>query len=433
MLDAFGLSQYSGQGEVEDVEAAGALSDEPISESITRIASTSVWAVEVVTTYQEFLNLKPIWDALVAEANPGWPFIGHDWVCAWWDAFGPVQKLHILLIRANGLPVAIVPLMLRRRLLCGIPVRQLQFIWNVYVERCDFIVGRWPQAAYRAALTHLLNNAKDWDLLLLHQLPESSPTIAELRRLGSEQGIRLETRRSAASPYLPISGTWQDYQSSLNAKHRSNLRNRHKRLKQLGRVAIEVITSSEAVAQALEDGFRLEAAAWKGRAGSAIGSCPKTRHYYTRLAQAAAQRGLLRLCFLTLDGARIAFGYFIEQGNKLYLLKPGYDPSYAAYSPSNLLCDLVLRDAFDRQVSEIDFLGLEDPWKLQWTKHLRSHYWLYAFPNRPKSRFVHWLRFRLQPALGRLQFLRTLCEAALNHLTDACRRRVAAETCVRDK
>ncbi len=433
MLDAFGLSQYSGEGAVEDVEAAGAPLDEPVSGPVTRIASTSVWAVEVVTTYQEFLNLKPIWDALVAQANSDHPFIGHEWARAWWDAFGAGQKLNVLLVRANGHPVAIVPLMSSRRWVCGIPVRQLQFIWNVFVERCDFIVGPWPRAAYRAALTHLLNHSKEWDLLLLHQLPENSPTIAEFRRLGSGQGIRVETRKSAASPYLPINGTWQDYQTRLHAKHRSNLRNRHKRLERLGSVALEVITSSEAVAQALEDGFRLETAAWKGRAGSAIGSCPQRRHYYTQLAQAAAQRGVLRLCFLTLDGIRIAFGYFIEQGNKMYLLKPGYDPSYAAYSPSNLLCDLVLRDAFDRQVSEVDFLGLDDPWKLQWTKQLRLHYWLYAFPDRPKSRFVHLLRFRLQPALGRMQFLKTLCRTALVILTNACRCKVAAETCVRDR
>ena len=412
MSDAVGLS-YAGVEFVADSSVGEGLVDGIIASSVTSSRTESVWTVEPITDYQAFLDLEPLWNKLVDEANAEHPFVRHEWVRAWWECFGAGQELYILLVKADRDPVAIVPLMSCDGRLCGVPVRQLQFIWNVYAERFDFIVGRWPQAAYRATLAHLLSRKKRWDLLLLHQLPAGSPSLTEMRRLDGEHGIRVELVRSADSPYLPITGSWESYCKSLDAKHRSNLRNRHKRLRDLGSVSLEIVTSAKGLAQALEDGFDLEAAAWKGRAGSAIGSCPEVRRFYTQLARFAAERGSLRICFLTLNGERIAFGYFLQHGNKLYLLKPGYDPRYACYSPSTLLSNLVLRDAFDRQLTEVDFLGLADPWKLQWTKSLRTHYWLYLFPDRLKPRLLHWIRFRLQPALGQVQVLRMLRDFAL--------------------
>jgi len=135
--------------------------------------------------------------------------------------------------------------------------------------------------------------------------------------------------------------------------------------------------------------------------------------FYTRLAQVAARRGWLRLSFLRLDGQRIAFGYYLQCGNKLYLLKPGYDPRFAPYSPSNLLCYLVLRDAFERGVAELDFLAAADPWKLEWTVAVRPHYWLYVFGDRLKPRLLHWTKFRLLPRLKQQPVARLLRDAAL--------------------
>lgn len=423
MSDASELGHYyTGVEFVADSSVRDGLADGIIASSVTCRRAAAEWTVEPITDYQAFLDLEPVWNKLVDEANADHPFVRYDWVRVWWECFGAGQELYILLVKADREPVAIVPLMSCERRLCGLPVRQLQFIWNVYAERFDFIIGRWPQAAYCATLAHLLAQKKCWDLLLLHQLPAGSPSLTEMRRLAVEHGIRVELHRSADSPYVPITGSWESYCKSLDSKHRSNLRNRQKRLSQLGSVSLETVSSVKDLAQALEDGFRLEAAAWKGRAGSAIQNCLDVRRFYTRIAQVAAERGSLRLCFLTLNGKRIAFAYFLEHGNKLYLLKLGYDPRYACYSPSTLLCNLVLRDAFDRQLIQVDFLGVADPWKLCWTKSLRTHYWLYLFPDRLKPRLLHWLRFHLRPALGQVRVLRIVCAAAFTALRSSWRR-----------
>ena len=380
--------------------------------------------VEPVMDYEGFLDLEPLWSRLVDEARIDHPFVRHEWVRAWWECFGAGKELHVLVVKAGSEPVAIAPLMLSKRRLHGSQVRHLEFIWSVYAERFDVIVGRRPRDAYRAIWTYLLNQKARWDVLLLHQVPAGSATLEEFPRLAVQHGFRVGLWRSGDSPYVPLVGSWESYLKGLHGKHRSNLRNRLKRLSQLGEVSLEVVSAAEGLADALEDGFRLEAAAWKGQAGTAIRAQPEAYRFYTRLAQAAARHGWLRLSFLRLDGQRIAFGYYLQCGNTLYLLKPGYDPRFAPYSPSNLLCYLVLRDAFERRVAELDFLAAADPWKLEWTAASRPHYWLYVFPDRLKPRLLHWSKFRLVPRLKEQRAARMLRDAALN--TRALARRAAA-------
>jgi CelD/BcsL family acetyltransferase involved in cellulose biosynthesis len=354
--------------------------------------------VDTVSEYVALLELAPVWNRLVDEAGIDHPFLSHEWIRTWWECFGAGKQLHVLVVKAGGEPIAIAPLMRGRGRLYGLKVRWLQLIANVHAQRGDFIVGRCTDAAYRAIWEHLTAEEALWDVLVLPQVPAGSGTLERLPRLADEDGFAAGLWRSVDSPWLPLSGTWETYLSGLAAKHRSNLRNRMRRLEQLGPVALEVVSES---GPALEDGLRLEAAAWKGQAGTAICCHPDETRFYTRLAACAAERGWLRLQFLTVGGRRIAFGYSLCYKEKLYLLKPGYAPDFARYSPSNLLCYMVLRDAFGSGIRAYDFLGADDPWKREWTSETKPHFWLFVFGNTSRARLIRFAKFSLVPWLKR--------------------------------
>jgi CelD/BcsL family acetyltransferase involved in cellulose biosynthesis len=120
------------------------------------------------------------------------------------------------------------------------------------------------------------------------------------------------------------------------------------------------------------------------------------------LAQRAETRGWLRLHFLEADAKRIAFDYSLVYKNRLYLLKLGYDPAYAQYSPSNLLAQLALHASFERGEVEYDFLGDNLDWKKCWSRQTRPHYWLYVFSDTLKGRLLRALKFKWIPLLRRL-------------------------------
>ena len=122
MSDAVGLSHYAGVEFVADSSVGEAMADGVIASSVTCRRTESVWTVEPITDYQAFLDLEPVWNKLIGEANANHPFVRHEWVRAWWECFGTGQELYILLIKADRDPVAIVLLMSCNRHLCGVPV-----------------------------------------------------------------------------------------------------------------------------------------------------------------------------------------------------------------------------------------------------------------------------------------------------------------------
>lgn len=356
--------------------------------------------VETISGYQAFLDLEPVWNQVAEASGLDHPFLEHAWVRTWWECFGAGSTLQILVLKAGDQTVAIAPLILTPVRMWGIKVRRLGFFYNAHVPRADFLIAQRPEEAYRAIWSHLYRN-RGWDLLQLSQLPEGSATLKAIPALAGPDDCPIVTWRSGASPYLPLGAPWNQYFDRLAAKHRANLRNRFKRLNGIGPVEVETITSGEELPGALEAGWKLEAAAWKGEAHTAISCHPDVSRFYSTLARRAAERGWMRLNFLRAGAIRVAFDYSLFYRNRVHLLKLGYDPAYAPYSPSNLLVSLVLEDACERDVREYDFLGESADWKLQWTKHSRPHYWLFVFSSSFKGRFLHLIKSRLVPLLKR--------------------------------
>jgi CelD/BcsL family acetyltransferase involved in cellulose biosynthesis len=361
-------------------------------------ATAPALRVETVRDLAGLVALGPTWDRLLESAGIDHPFLTHEWIVTFWECFGG-GELQVLVVRDGGEAVAIAPFMLVAARFYGLSVRRLQLIGNVHVQRADFIVARGAERAYEAIWEHLERQRPRWDVLVLPQLPAGSATLERLPRLARARGARCGAWVSTRSPWVRVEGTWDEYLAGLPRKHRGNLRNRMKRLTALGEVELEVVTGGPQMEEALARGLDLEAAAWKGQAGTAIRCIPERQRFYTRLAARAAERGWLRLQFLRVGGRRIAFGYALCVGDTLYLLKPGYDPAYAAYSPSNLLCSMVLRDAFATGLRAYDLLGDDDGWKLDWTQEVRPHSWLFVFARGVHGRLLHWLKFVAVPVV----------------------------------
>jgi len=375
-----------------------------LPETAQRICLEPALHVEAITAYEQFLELEPLWNRLVHAAGIDHPFLEHVWVRTWWECFGSGSTLHILIVRAGDEPIAIVPLILTEVRMRGIPVKRLSFFHNEHVPRAGLIVARRNREVYRAIWSYLVSH-RSWDLLQFCQLPEGSDTLAEISEAAGRDGFPVGVWRSCESPYVPVRTTWTEYFGSLTAKHRANLRNRFKRLRALGPVEFEAVTSEVGLSDALSEGLDLEAAAWKGAAGTAISCDPNVSKFYTLLGKRAERRGWLRLHFLEAGSRRIAFDYSLCYKNRLYLLKLGYDPAYAQYSPSNLLAQMALEASFERGEVEYDLLGDNLDWKRCWTSHTRPHYWLYVFSDTFKGRLLRELKFKWIPLLRRFSAL----------------------------
>jgi CelD/BcsL family acetyltransferase involved in cellulose biosynthesis len=297
----------------------------------------------------------------------------------------------------------------------------LQALYNPHTPRFDFIVARHEaEGVYRSIWRHLRETA-GWDMLELCQLRADSRTLTEIPRLARRDGCAAGVWRGEQSPYIPFSGTWDAYFAGLDRNQRNKMRRMTKHLRQRGEVCLEAITAPESAQAALNDGLRIEAAVWKARNGTSIGSAPDVELFYRIFADRAAATGMLRLLFLTVGGVRIAFAYGLFYQNKLYVLKTGYDPEYAAYSPYHVLCHLVFQEGFAHGLAEYEFLGNNESWKLTWTSLTRPHDWLYIFAPGARAHLLYRIKFRWIPLLRRGSFHRRLHNALRGGLKHSAR------------
>jgi len=358
-------------------------------------------SAQIVTDYETFVRLEPEWNDAVRRAHVPHPFLLHEWFRTWWDCFGAGRRLHIVVVRDRADIVAIAPLMTEQVHMYGLTVRKLDLLHNDHTPRADCIVAGSPAQAYGAIWDALRTANDQCDILQLSRLPDDSPTRKAFAALADRDGYATGTWSGDRSPYLTLSGTWDGYHASLSAKFRSNLRNRLSRLRALGEPRLEILDAAQPIACAREDALRLEASGWKDKAGTSITSDPSVRRFYSLLAQRAAERGWLRLMFLTVGWRRIATSYGSCFAGRLFLFKTGYDPEYASCAPFKLLTYFAIERAFAEGLREIDFLGDAEPWKLEWTSSSRVHEWLYAFPNTIRARLLHSLKFQVVPELKR--------------------------------
>jgi CelD/BcsL family acetyltransferase involved in cellulose biosynthesis len=202
--------------------------------------------------------------------------------------------------------------------------------------------------------------------------------LAAINAFAVNSGYRIDLGPAARRPYIEI-GEWEEYESHLPKMLRGDTRRRRRRLAEQGEVSVEVVDGSERLGPLLREGFTVEAAGWKGRAGTAITSRPKTREFFIDGARWAASRGILRLAFLRLDGRPIAFQYDLEDNGVFFFLKTGFDPAFSVFAPGRLLLHEMVRRAFALGLKRFELLGGDDPYKLQWTSTCHELVRLHAF------------------------------------------------------
>jgi CelD/BcsL family acetyltransferase involved in cellulose biosynthesis len=291
---------------------------------------------------------------------------------AWLRAAGelPGLRLHVLALRDGS---AVAPLESSRGRLETATVNRLHEPVDLLWESEDAL-GRLGEG-----LAHL------GVPLLLRRVPAGSPSLGVLRTSFGRKAITA-VRRRPALPVLHLTARSQEPEAILNSGRRSDLRRARRLAGEQGEVDFEYLAPSPRDADhLLSVALSVEAHSWKGRTGTALTQDPVRLPFYLRYAAEQAQNGSLRIAFLRVEGRPVAMQLAVERANRLWLLKIGYDESWARCSPGHLLMIEVVRKAAHEGLSSIEFLGSEAPWTREWTRDERPCVAAAFYPLRPRS------------------------------------------------
>ena len=216
-----------------------------------------------------------------------------------------------------------------------------------------------------------------------------------LDRDSREEGRVALVESLHTSPIVDLSEDFAAYKKLHPTRFRK-LAKLDRRMRRDHEASVTLLEPPKDLAGELDRAFALEAAGWKGEAGTAILSAEETALFYRSVACAYHRLGELVLSTIVLDGELAAFDLCLTHRGRLWTLKSSYNESYRRLSPGNVLLLLEIERSFELGLEAVELLGGQEDYKLAFATSDRDHLRFRAYRRRPGAlaRFTYrrWTR-----------------------------------------
>ena len=310
--------------------------------------------------------LQEPWDRL-AGVDPT-PFARHAWLTAWWRAFGDGRRMRICAVSDGDELVAALALAAPAR------GRTLTAMANAHSPAFRPLAR---DDAGREALADALLAAHQ--PLVVPALPARAPEGRALIRAMERRGARSVLEPDYVSPVTDTVGSFDDLRTTMK-KHWRELERRGRKMRREHDVEERLVERPADLPAELETGLALEAAGWKGRAGTAILTDNATAAFYRDVAAAFNAAGELRFSALTMDGRLVAWDYALLHRGRYFLLKTAFDEDLRTLAPGLVLRRSVIERCFGLGLESHEFLGGDMEWKRLFATGEREHFVWRCYP-----------------------------------------------------
>lgn len=327
-------------------------------------------SIEVLDDIKELAGLRDSWDNV--HSIPSTPMQQYSWNLACNEAFLNNSELYVITSYSKSVLYAIAPLYYPRGFLY--PCQMIGV--NELMEPSDFI---YHDLNSLLSITDFL--AQKRTPLLLQRVPIESPTLVALKSSYRYRGIIVSNLLSNY-PYIPLHTTWDNCESRLSNRLRSDIRRAHRKAIAIGEVKSNIYTPSShsEVEKLFNEFLQIEASGWKGTSGNPLAGNPSQRAFFKKYCNAAHEAGILRFCTISIGGRIAAMQLAVVTNQRFWLLKICYVDTYENCSPGSLLTHETLRYAVESGLKSYEFLGSAEAWTRRWTLHERSSIQICAYP-----------------------------------------------------
>jgi len=303
-----------------------------------------------IVTSESFDSLTSYW--LESRYPSMWNciFVLPPWLEVWWHEFGFEAELYLGAVRQGGTITGIAPLLLKGS--------EAFFIGSADVcDYLDFVIVPGREVDF---LNILLDDLR-WrgvSRLNLGPLRPNSTVLTHLIGIARDRKCEVSCKVEDISLKLDLPPTWQEYLRTLTQKQRHEVRRKLRRFSEAGDVNYRIVEDSESASQSIALFLKLFR---ESRQDKAIFLTARMESFFTSLAKAMGQAGLLRLGILELNALPVAAVMCFDYNNTVFLYNNGYDPQYNSLSVGLISKVLCIKDSIERGRGIFDFLkGAEE-------------------------------------------------------------------------
>jgi CelD/BcsL family acetyltransferase involved in cellulose biosynthesis len=241
----------------------------------------------------------------------------------------------------------------------GLPLPLLEAWTHPYAPLGTPLVEREAaESVISAWLTHLASDPSLPGLVLLPLVAENGQFAtalgAVLRRL---QLPFADFARHSRPLLVPGDDRSAYLEQAISAHRHREFRRTIRRLAAFGALLFTANTEPHAVVSDIEDFFALEAAGWKGDAGTAAAAADNddVRNFMKIAIQALGAQGKVAINRILIDGRAIAATITLRSGDGAWYWKTAYDETLARFAPGVLLSAALTEDlAENRAIARTD-------------------------------------------------------------------------------
>ena len=256
--------------------------------------------------------------------------------------------------------------------------RELSSLANYYSSLYAPIVRGWDEVtlnALRELARYLASDASRWDIVRLNPLAQDEPVFEACVEAFRAAGMAVQKYVCFGNWYLPVAGrSFEQYFETLPSVTRNTVQRKTKKFeKSAGR--IEIVTGTDALERSIKAYEQVYQASWK-----VPEPFPEFVPDFMRLC---AAKGWLRLGVAYVHGEPAAAQLWVVHHGKAAIYKLAYDERFSDVSAGSILTAKLMEYVLDvDQVTEVDYLTGDDPYKKQWMSHRRERWGIMAFNPR---------------------------------------------------
>ncbi len=357
--------------------------------------------VREINQSKDLSEFRLSWQTLLAQTTGASFFHSLDWLECYWKHFAAGQHLRVLVVTESREPVGIVPFVVRTE---STRVGRLRMLTYPLHDWATFFgpIGPNPSATLVAALRHVRQTPRDWDVLDLRWIDADSTDLGRTERAMAQTGFRPCRQKWDRSSLVELPETWQVYWQGREAKFRKNIDRLQQRVAEQGKM--ELIRYRPEPAYGCEVNPRwdlydtcveLAQRSWQGEGGDKTNLCHTEVSGFLRDAHAAAARlGAVDLNLLYFNNEPAAFLYNYCWQGAVYGLRRGFDPQFKHLRPGLVLQKMMLEDGHLRGDRYYDLgTGSHDS-KQAWRTSVQTSYRFTFFPAMVlRAQMLWWSRW----------------------------------------
>jgi hypothetical protein len=330
-----------------------------------------MYKVELIDI-ERFKNSRDVWKTLVSSMKTPSFFCTWEWVYSWWEYYGDLYVPVIMFIYDDEVLKGILPLALHISS-DTLRTRTLSYCTSVELspDHIDLISSdSYAEHCIEAVIGFLNAEYREWDVLMVSLVSDESNIFTAIN--GKSFGLKSDISQNSVSPYISISGSFEEFMCGVDGNIRNAIIRKQKKLNAQG-FKYSLYEYNE-ISQGLRDLFHLHELRAKSKNIKSSFTGQKLFDFHSDLLMRTDGEGKPWLRFIENNGKVISAFYGFSFGDRLFYYQIGFDPEWEQYSPGTILMYEVIKEAFSKGYREFDFLRGNEAYKTSWTKIQRPLY-----------------------------------------------------------